>query len=112
MINDGQWDFPDFGGGQTHGIDGDSAVSTFKGTALPSLAKEVLQNSLDARMDKEQPAVVKFSVFCIPTEALPGKKDLYEKQGNCTLIMIMVLPKSCWMQAGVASHKKESGSFA
>lgn len=26
MINVGQWDFPDFGGGQTHGIDGDSLI--------------------------------------------------------------------------------------
>lgn len=78
MINAGQWDFPDFGGGQTHGIDGDSAVSTFKGTALPSLAKEVLQNSLDARRDKKKPAVVKFSVFSIPTNDLPGREDLYK----------------------------------
>ncbi|MBQ4446962.1 MAG: hypothetical protein II897_01540 [Clostridia bacterium] len=78
MVNSGQWDFPDFGGGQTHGIDGDSAVSTFKGTALPSLAKEVLQNSLDARKDKSKPAVVKFSVFEIPSSDLPGKDDLYQ----------------------------------
>lgn len=78
MICDGRWDFPDFGGGQTHGIDGDSAVSTFKGTALPSLAKEVLQNSLDARRDRSKPAVVKFSVFDIPTADLPGRNDLYD----------------------------------
>ena len=78
MIIDGQWDFPDFGGGQTHGIDGDSAVSTFKGTALPSLAKEVLQNSLDARKNKEKPSIVKFSVFNIPTKDLPGRDDLYK----------------------------------
>lgn len=77
MIYDGSWDFPDFGGGLTHGIDGDSAASTFKGTALPSLAKEVLQNSLDARRNKDQPAVVKFSVFEIPTTDLPGRDDLY-----------------------------------
>ena len=73
----GSWNFPDFGGGQTHGIDGDSAVSTFKGTALPSLTKEVLQNSLDARRDRVEPAVVKFSVFEIPTEDLPGRDDLH-----------------------------------
>lgn len=78
MIRAGQWNFPDFGGGQTHGIDGDSAVSTFKGTALPSLAKEVLQNSLDARKDKSKPAIVRFSVFSIPTKDLPGRDDLYQ----------------------------------
>lgn len=77
-ISAGQWDFPDFCGGQTHGIDGDSAVSTFKGTALPSLAKEVLQNSLDARKDKSKPAIVKFSVFSIQTKDLPGKVDLHQ----------------------------------
>lgn len=71
------WNFPDFYGGQTHGVDGDSAVSTFIGTALPSLAKEVIQNSLDAREDKTKPVVVKFSVFDIPTESLPGRDDLY-----------------------------------
>ena len=77
MDNRENWNFPDFGGGQTHGIDGDSAVSTFKGTALPSLAKEVLQNSLDARKDKSKPAIVKFSVFDIPTVDFPGHDDLY-----------------------------------
>lgn len=76
MINGGSWNFPDFAGGQLNGIDGDSAVSTFKGTALPSLTKEVLQNSLDARLDKEKPAIVKFSVFEIPTEELPGHDDI------------------------------------
>lgn len=78
MADKERWDFPDFGGGQTSGIDGGSAVSTFKGTALPSLEKEVVQNSLDARRNQSEPAVVKFSVFEIATDELPGRNDLLE----------------------------------
>lgn len=50
-----KWNFPSNNHSQTIGI-ADSGVETFKGTPIKSLAREICQNSLDARLDNSQPA--------------------------------------------------------
>lgn len=69
------WNFPRLDGGQANGVDGGNAVSAFKGTALISLVKEVIQNSLDVRVDATAPVTVQFSVFNIKNEYLKLNYD-------------------------------------
>ncbi len=75
------WNFPLTGGGVEYGIN-ESGIETFKSGLDKSLAREVIQNSLDARDDQEKPVEVSFFRFDISKEELPGGnrlKDIFEK---------------------------------
>lgn len=76
-----EWYFTSNDGGEVKGIN-DSGVSTFRGTPLKSLAREICQNSLDAVDDKDKPVIVEFSAYKIPTTSFPGAdylKDTFER---------------------------------
>lgn len=70
-----RWNFPSNNYGQIVGIS-DSGVETFRGTPFKSLAREVCQNSLDARVNNGQPAKVVFTVFDIAPSSIPDYKRL------------------------------------
>lgn len=70
------WTFPLLNGGQGTDLDGTSAADTFSGTAMYSLVKETIQNSLDARIAPHKAAHVYYDVFDIPLDSLYGKDDL------------------------------------
>ena len=57
-----KWNFPSNNHSQIIGI-ADSGVEMFKGTPIKSLAREICQNSLDARLDDSQPARIEFETF-------------------------------------------------
>ncbi len=67
------WNFPSSGNGQYNNI-GDSGIETFTGNPIKSLAREICQNSLDARVSES--ITVEFSTFNIPSSVLPGAKEL------------------------------------
>lgn len=54
------WNFPGSNFGTLNGI-GEAGIETFKGTPYKSLAREICQNSLDAKDGSGKPVVVKFS---------------------------------------------------
>ena len=58
----------------------DSGIETFNDNVLRSLAREICQNSLDARLDKNSslPVVVEFSRFSIDTSLFPGVNEFRE----------------------------------
>ena len=66
-----EWYFTSNDGGEVKGIN-DSGVSTFRGTPLKSLAREICQNSLDAVNNKNEPVIVEFSVYKLPTASFPN----------------------------------------
>ena len=70
-----RWNFPSNNYGQILGI-ADSGVETFKGAPIKSLAREICQNSLDARLDNGQPTRVEFKVFELSPHALPDYEGL------------------------------------
>jgi hypothetical protein len=75
------WNFPLTGGGAEYGIN-ESGIETFKSGLDKSLAREVIQNSLDARDNQEKPVEVSFFKFDISKEELPGGdrlQDIFEK---------------------------------
>lgn len=45
------WNFPSNGGGQINGI-ADSGIEIFRGKEIPSLSREICQNSLDAAINE------------------------------------------------------------
>lgn len=61
-----RWDFPKLGGGQKQGYT-NSGIETFKGTELlDNLAREICQNSLDAKdSHSEEPVTVEFKLTTI-----------------------------------------------
>lgn len=55
------WNFPSNNGGTEAGFN-DSGIETFAGKPFESLAREIIQNSLDARVSSDKPVTVAFQV--------------------------------------------------
>lgn len=72
-----QWLFPDNGGGLAAGFN-DSSIDHFKGHRLSSLVREVIQNSIDARLNADKPVVVDFQLNTIELSNLPEIASLAE----------------------------------
>ncbi len=69
------WHFPTTDGGDGDGIS-DAALETFEGDRERYIARECIQNSLDARYDYSQPVRVEFRKFTLPTSSVPGISEL------------------------------------
>lgn len=77
-----KWRFPASTGGEIKGISsGDS--ETFRKSPFKAFAREILQNSIDARESDEEPVKVTFDVFEIDTLNIPGYKDLKDQVRRC-----------------------------
>lgn len=72
-----QWRFPDNGGGLAAGFN-DSSIDHFKGHRLSSLVREVIQNSIDAKLNNARPVVVDFQLNTLETSAVPEVSSLGE----------------------------------
>lgn len=79
------WHFPESGGGVYDGFN-DSGIETFAGNRFQSLAREVLQNSLDAKDAKagDGKVTVEFDVFRIAGDDFPGRETLIGAVQNCS----------------------------
>ena len=60
------WNFPSNNYGMVYGI-GEAGIETFKGTPYKSLAREICQNSLDAKRTKDKPVPVSYTHLTLPT---------------------------------------------
>jgi len=69
------WNFPGNGFTRENGLDTPD-METFKKDPMSSLAREICQNSLDARLNKDKPAKLVFSTFRLKSDNIPGKHDL------------------------------------
>lgn len=65
------WNFPSNGGGTINGI-ADSGIEIFRGKEIPSLAREICQNSLDAALDENSAVLVEFQRCEISPKDIPG----------------------------------------
>lgn len=82
------WCFPDNNNGQITGIS-EAGIETFKGSPILSLAREICQNSLDARLDNEKPVIVEFKVDSICSDEIEDFDKLREA---------LVLCKEFWIK--------------
>lgn len=76
------WNFPSNNDGEIIGI-GEAGIETFKGSLFSSLAREICQNSLDARLDYNKPVKVVFSLDEILRDEIPGIDELTSVMGLC-----------------------------
>ncbi|ASS74801.1 hypothetical protein CIG75_07295 [Tumebacillus algifaecis] len=88
------WKFPLLNHGQIIGLN-DSGVETFRNDLIDSLAREIIQNSCDARDEQaEHPVEVHFELLSLPTEKLPGRDRLIQVFQSARLVWAH-LPDSC-----------------
>ena len=76
------WHFPGLDHADTEGLN-DPLLGYFGGDHNQYVAREVIQNSIDARVDSEQPVVVRFQKLKIATKDLPGIEGLRERIEIC-----------------------------
>ncbi len=76
------WNFPSNNYGKVTGIS-EAGIETFRGNLFHSLAKEICQNSLDARVDMTKPVFVDFQLSNIKTSDIDGFKDLFKAIRLC-----------------------------
>ena len=80
------WNFPSNDNGCVNGIS-EAGIETFRGNIFQSLAKEICQNSLDARLDDDKPVRIEFCLSNIDIEDIPDFKRLHD---------VFVLSKKYW----------------
>ena len=66
-----KWNFPSNNGGEIAGLNG--SVEFFAGSPLESLAREICQNSIDAKLPNRFPTKVVFDLFTIKKEEFPNR---------------------------------------
>ena len=77
-----KWRFPASGHGDRKGLtSGDT--ETFKKSPFQAFAREILQNSIDARNSDEEPTRVEFTVFSLKTVEIPGYDELLKAIERC-----------------------------
>lgn len=79
---EGSWFFPSNNYGAVTGI-GEASIETFKGMPYCSLAREICQNSLDARLDLDRPVIIEFSESMIPKACIPDYAGLQKAMRSC-----------------------------
>ena len=76
------WKFPENNFGSLTGIS-EAGIETFRANIYNSLAREICQNSLDARLNDEEPVIVDFQKIYINKENLPGCNDFLDVWAKC-----------------------------
>ena len=76
------WKFPSTDGGVESGFN-DAGIVTFDGAPLPSLARETIQNSLDAREREDAPVHVEFELQRVPIAEVLGGPELALHLDRC-----------------------------
>lgn len=78
----GNWFFPSNNYGAVTGI-GEASIETFKGMPYCSLAREICQNSLDARLNPNRPVIIEFSESTIQKTSILGYTELQKAMSSC-----------------------------
>lgn len=82
MSQEYKWRFPSNNFDVEKGLD-TADMETFKKDPISSLAREICQNSIDARKDKNLPVRVEFSLFSVDYHNVPGIERLKLEIESC-----------------------------
>jgi hypothetical protein len=77
------WNFPENNDGNEYGFN-DSGIETFMGTRWTSVAKEIIQNALDAKIKGEKHVTVEFKKFSMHRSEFPGADKLADIFNRCS----------------------------
>ena len=84
--SDLQWYFPSTDHGENDGFS-DSLLEYFQGDHEKHIAREAIQNAVDARLDYAKPVSVVFERCMIPASLLPSHADLSDRLNRCLLFV-------------------------
>lgn len=76
------WYFPSTNHGENHGF-ADSLLEYFQGDHERYIAREAIQNSVDAQLDPNVPVTVVFEKYSIPATEMPGHAQLLDTVQRC-----------------------------
>jgi len=76
------WHFPSNEGGTEEGFN-DAGIETYTGAPFEGLAREIIQNSLDASIDEETRVTVKFELIEIKRDDFPDADGLFGILKKC-----------------------------
>ncbi|KLU64848.1 hypothetical protein DEAC_c31760 [Desulfosporosinus acididurans] len=76
------WNFPSNNFGQLMGVS-ESGIETFRGARYSFLAREICQNSLDAKLDQGLPVTVEFQKIYVNNYDVPGYEQLQDALERC-----------------------------
>lgn len=76
-----RWNFPRADGSRSHGFK-EAGIATFSGEIMPSLVREICQNSLDAADNSGLPVKVEFERYDIRPDEIPGQLDFARAVGR------------------------------
>ncbi|WP_061994245.1 hypothetical protein [Clostridium sp. ATCC 25772] len=76
------WKFPENNFGSLTGIS-EAGIETFRANIYNSLAREICQNSLDARLKDDEPVIVDFQKIYIGKDSIPGYNDFLDVWTRC-----------------------------
>ena len=76
------WHFPSSNDGTFDGFN-DAGIETFAGAPFEGLAREVIQNSLDAAIEAKHPVTVQFEFIKIKREQFPNVDTLFDILKQC-----------------------------
>ena len=76
------WFFPSTDHGEDQGFS-DSQLEYFQGDHEKYIARETIQNAVDARLDYSKPVSVVFERLSIQTSELPGNEELLDRMRRC-----------------------------
>ncbi|MES2216601.1 MAG: hypothetical protein V4481_04880 [Patescibacteria group bacterium] len=80
------WYFPSTDHGENDGF-ADSLLEYFQGDHEKYIAREAIQNAVDARLDYSKPVSVVFERYSIPTSSLPGHVELLSCLKRCLVFV-------------------------
>jgi hypothetical protein len=81
-MNEIKWEFAPTGGGAIDGVN-NPMISHFTGNYNYHLAREIIQNSLDAKLNENDPVKVSFNVEYFSINEFPGHAQLVDIFNNC-----------------------------
>lgn len=76
------WNFPSNNYGESAGF-GEAGIETFKGSLFSSLAREICQNSLDARLDNSKPVKIEIMLSDVCKDKIHGINELKTALNSC-----------------------------
>lgn len=106
-----RWNFPGNQDGQIKGV-ADAGIENFSGSELPSLAREICQNSLDAPADEDNPNVfVEFEKYYVNSSDVPGMQDYRNILQSCSDFWDKSKSEKAkhFLKDAVLNAKRESG---
>lgn len=80
------WYFPSTGHGENHGF-ADSLLEYFQGDHEKYIAREAIQNAVDARSNYDLPVTVVFEKMDIPSSDFPGRDELLDRLHRCSIFV-------------------------